>query len=169
MAGRRPKPTGIKELTGNPGHRPLNENEPKPQGQAICPKGLDAAGRHEWERVAQELERMNLLTSVDQAAPTAYCICWSNAMKAQADVQKYGATIFIEKKDRKGRWHVISAKRNPACTALRENLQLLRQYEVEFGMTPSSRSRVHAPSAVHVHEEKDVFAEIAEENRRGVN
>ena len=30
MAGRKPKPTAIKELEGNPGKRKLNNKEPKP-------------------------------------------------------------------------------------------------------------------------------------------
>jgi hypothetical protein len=30
MRGRKPKPTRIKALTGNPGKRPLNPHEPRP-------------------------------------------------------------------------------------------------------------------------------------------
>jgi len=30
MAGRKPKPTALKIIEGNPGKRPLNKNEPKP-------------------------------------------------------------------------------------------------------------------------------------------
>ncbi|MEQ8198694.1 MAG: phage terminase small subunit P27 family, partial [Clostridiaceae bacterium] len=32
--GRKPKPTAIKVLEGNPGKRPLNKNEPKPEKKA---------------------------------------------------------------------------------------------------------------------------------------
>ena len=39
--GRKPKPTAIKELEGNPGKRPLNANEPKPERKAPrCPGWL---------------------------------------------------------------------------------------------------------------------------------
>jgi hypothetical protein len=31
MRGRRPKPTRLKVLTGNPGKRPLNMDEPQPE------------------------------------------------------------------------------------------------------------------------------------------
>jgi hypothetical protein len=31
MRGRRPKPTRLKLLTGNPGKHPLNRSEPKPE------------------------------------------------------------------------------------------------------------------------------------------
>ena len=40
--GRKPKPTALKVLEGNPGKRPLNENEPKPERKAPeCPSWLE--------------------------------------------------------------------------------------------------------------------------------
>ena len=37
--GRKPKPTAVKQLEGNPGKRQLNANEPKPAARApSCPK-----------------------------------------------------------------------------------------------------------------------------------
>ena len=40
--GRKPTPTAIKELEGNPGKRPLNTKEPKPVKKApSCPKWLE--------------------------------------------------------------------------------------------------------------------------------
>ena len=41
MAGRKPKPTAIKKLEGNPGKRKLNKNEPVPaKGMPECPDWL---------------------------------------------------------------------------------------------------------------------------------
>ncbi|MDD6036563.1 MAG: response regulator [Lachnospiraceae bacterium] len=41
MAGRKPKPTAVKELEGNPGKRKLNKKEPKPEkGMPECPEWL---------------------------------------------------------------------------------------------------------------------------------
>ena len=41
MAGRKPKPTAMKELEGNPGKRKLNKKEPIPaKGMHICPEWL---------------------------------------------------------------------------------------------------------------------------------
>jgi len=40
MRGRRPKPSRIKALTGNPGKRPLNAQEPRPEpALPECPQG----------------------------------------------------------------------------------------------------------------------------------
>ena len=41
MAGRKPKPTALKKLEGNPGKRKLNTKEPVPgKGMPDCPKWL---------------------------------------------------------------------------------------------------------------------------------
>lgn len=40
--GRKPKPTALKKLEGNPGKRPLNELEPLPQVTMLrCPNWLE--------------------------------------------------------------------------------------------------------------------------------
>ena len=39
--GRKPKPTALKVLEGNPGKRPLNDHEPiPPKGELKCPSWL---------------------------------------------------------------------------------------------------------------------------------
>jgi hypothetical protein len=48
MVGRLPKPTALKVLSGNPGKRALNKNEPKPGGVPTCPSSLDATAKREW-------------------------------------------------------------------------------------------------------------------------
>src|ERR1035441_496155 len=146
MVGRRPKPTAIKEMMGNPGKRPLNSSEPKPSGHASCPKRLDKEAKKEWRRVCRQLETMGLLTSVDRNSLAAYCICWSHAVKAEEDVGKLGHTIVISRIDSKGVRHVVGVKKNPALSVVTDMLALMRQYAVEFGMTPSSRSRIEAPT-----------------------
>ena len=50
-AGRKPKPTAVKILEGNPGKRKLNEHEPQPQRKAPpCPKWLEPEAKKEWRR-----------------------------------------------------------------------------------------------------------------------
>ena len=45
--GRKPTPTAIKELEGNPGKRPLNAKEPKPVKKApSCPKWLEPEAKN---------------------------------------------------------------------------------------------------------------------------
>ena len=54
--GRKPKPTAIKVLEGNPGKRPLNKFEPAPEKKAPpCPEWLNGEAKAEWERLADKM------------------------------------------------------------------------------------------------------------------
>lgn len=67
--GRKPKPTAVKQLEGNPGKRQLNANEPKPAARApSCPKWLEDDAKKEWRRLAKQMEQLGILTEVDMAA-----------------------------------------------------------------------------------------------------
>ena len=74
--GPRPQPTAKKKLHGNPGRRPLPENEPEPRmedGIPGAPDHLDALGKKEWDRMAAELYPIGVMTVVDRTALEAYC------------------------------------------------------------------------------------------------
>src|SRR5262249_31386551 len=94
MRGRKPKPTALKLLTGNPGKRPLNPNEPQPAPELPdCPDHLDEVGKAEWARVAAELGQLGILTRVDRAALAAYCSSYSRWVKLESMVQKFGEVL----------------------------------------------------------------------------
>ena len=62
MAGRKPKPTAIKKLEGNPGKRKLNTKEPIPaKGMPDCPEWLLPEAKKEWERLADLMNQMGFL------------------------------------------------------------------------------------------------------------
>ena len=90
MPGPRPTPTYLKLLRGNPGRRPINKNEPKPEipaKQPAPPAWLSAYALEEWQRLAPELWRINLLTKVDVAVFAMYCEAyarWRTAEEALA-------------------------------------------------------------------------------------
>ena len=73
MAGRKMTPTALKVLKGNPGKRPLPENEPKPAGMAVMPEFLKGRPAGIWREYAPELTRLGLLTSVDGHMFAAWC------------------------------------------------------------------------------------------------
>ena len=62
--GRRPPPTYLRLLQGNPQRRPINTNEPQPEIPAEFPEPppqIDGYARDEWYRIGPELHRMRLL------------------------------------------------------------------------------------------------------------
>lgn len=133
MQGRKPKPTKLKILTGNPGKRELNAREPQPAGKADCPPWLDAVARAEWNRIAPELERLGLLTAVDQAALAAYCDAYSEMMEANAEIQASGRHYFNDKGE---------PKPHPAVARKRAAWAALRAFAAEFGFSPAARTRI---------------------------
>jgi P27 family predicted phage terminase small subunit len=149
MVGRKPKPTALKVLSGNPGKRPLNECEPKPSGVPDCPEHLDTVAKQEWDRVSAELISIGLLTSVDRAALAAYCAAYSRWVKAEQAIQKHGEVI----KTQSG-----NAIQNPYVGVANRALDLMHKFLSEFGMTPSSRSRLHVNAPTP--ESDDPYAEF---------
>src|ERR1700689_5052301 len=94
MRGRRPKPTRMKLLTGNPGKRPLNIHEPKPVPVVPdCPAELGPVARREWDRLAGELGKLKLLTALDRAALAAYCGAYALWAEATEAIQKFGTMV----------------------------------------------------------------------------
>ena len=72
--GRKPKPTALKELEGNPGKRSLNPSEPKPPQKApSCPAWLEKEAKREWRRLSKGMEQLGILTELDRAAFAGYC------------------------------------------------------------------------------------------------
>jgi len=151
MRGRRPKPTNLKKLTGNPGKRRLREDEPVATGTAECPEHLDAIARREWERVAPLLQEMGILASIDAAALAGYCANYSLWVNAQRESGK-----LVRKTER-------GMAVNPYVRIAQAAMDQMRKFMAEFGMTPSSRSRL--AGSVTRKKEENTFAEIAAEAR----
>jgi len=134
MNGRLPKPTNLKILEGNPGHRPLNKHEPKPASRAVCPSHLTALAKREWRRVSVELEQLGLLTGVDAAELAAYCCAYGRWIEAEREVKKHGLLVPSAVPG--------VLKSNPAIAVVNQCLTQIDKFSSQFGMTPASRSRI---------------------------
>ena len=134
MAGRKPTPTNLKLLKGNPGKRPINKNEPKPDPGIPAPP--DHLCRHalvEWGRITGELFRLGLLTDVDRAALAAYCQTYGRWIEAEDSIKTQGLTITTTNGNE---------IQNPLVGIANKSLELMHKFLTEFGMTPSSRTKV---------------------------
>jgi P27 family predicted phage terminase small subunit len=135
MRGRKPKPTLHKVLAGNPGHRPLNDREPIPPLEIPdCPEHLQGEARAEWFRICPTLRTMDLLTTADHALLEAYCVIYARWLEAEVMLKKYGTIV---KSPDKG-----FPMTSPYLHVAASSLEQLRKLAVEFGLTPSSRSRI---------------------------
>ena len=134
MVGRKPKPTNLKIVTGNPGKRPLNDREPKPKAAIPeSPSHLSRRAKAEWRRVSKELKTLGLLTRLDRAALAAYCEAWATWVEASEKVQETGRVIRAP-----SGYPVI----NPYVSIANKALNQMYRFMTEFGMTPASRSRL---------------------------
>lgn len=136
MQGRKPKPTAVKLLEGNPGKRALNRAEPKPR--VVLPPPPDHLGEEEkakWEVAVKELHPLGLITTIDQDALAMYCVIFVRWMKAEKMVREKGEII------KTAAGNIIQ---NPYLSIANRALEQLNKLGAEFGMTPSSRSRVKA-------------------------
>jgi P27 family predicted phage terminase small subunit len=135
MASPHPIPTKLKILNGNPGKQKLNDKEPQPQGDAVCPTNLCRAAKAEWRRITPELRRLGLLTSVDRTALVAYCENYARARDADRIINEQGLTFTTDK------GYIMQ---RPEIAISRACWEMVLKFCVQFGLTPASRSRIHA-------------------------
>jgi P27 family predicted phage terminase small subunit len=134
MAGRKPKSTAVKNLEGNPGKRKLNNKEPVPaRGMPDCPEWLLPEAKKEWQRLCDLMNQMGVLTEVDMAAFAAYCQSFARWKEAQEHIDSDGSTFETDKGYQ---------QQTPWVGIANTNQKLLQASE--FGLTPSSRSRIVA-------------------------
>lgn len=112
--GRKPKPTAMKELEGNPGKHPLNTSEPKPNKKApACPKWLEPEAKKEWRRLAKQMEAIGILTEVDMAAFAGYCQAYARWKEAEEFITQHGTIV----KTPSSRSRIIASDGGPADAA----------------------------------------------------
>jgi len=134
--GRKPKPTALKELEGNPGRRSLNKNEPKPDPKAPrCPSWLEDEAKKEWKRTGKILEQMGLLTEMDMAAFAGYCQAYARWKEAEEFITQHGTML---------RTPNGYLQQVPQVSIAQTNLKIMLKFCEQFGLTPSSRSRMVA-------------------------
>src|SRR5688572_2686915 len=134
MQGRKPKPTALKMLAGNPGKRALNHAEPKPR--LVLPKPPEHLSDDEklkWKIAVRELYPLGLITTIDKDALAMYCVIFVRWMKAEKIVREKGEII------KTAAGNIIQ---NPYLSIANRALDQLNKLGAEFGMTPSSRTRV---------------------------
>jgi len=136
--GRPPQPTALKILKGNPGRRPLNKHEPQPTGIPAQPAFLDDVAAAEWCRIVPLLTQCGMLGAIDVAGLTGYCQAWSRYIQAELDLRTSGTTYM------QGAIPCM----HPNVKRVHEALLDLKQFIVEFGLTPSSRSRIKVDQPV---------------------
>src|SRR4051812_23845499 len=91
MAGRRPKPAALKLITGNPGGRPIPEDEPVAvPGWPDRPPRLGKVALGEWDRLANLLEGEQRLGKADGPHLMGAAIAYEAALDFQRKARQRG-------------------------------------------------------------------------------
>lgn len=141
MRGRKPKPTELRVLEGNRGKVRINTIEPKFQSAATVPAPPDwigDGGKAEWNRLASELHGQSMLTQADLGPFTMLCYYWGQFVVAAKNLSLIG-----DPKEYKS-----------AVVEINSYMDRYLKLSVEFGFTPSSRTRIRGKDL----EGQDTFA-----------
>lgn len=140
MRGRKPQPTALRVLRGNPGRRAYNEAEPQhaPFDASDVPPELTAAGAAavaEWQRIAPGLAVRGHVTTVDRGVLVAYCVKYAQWVDIEAEARRHPLIV-------KGSANTPIA--NPAIGLANRTLDLVIRAAAELGITPTARARIVA-------------------------
>jgi P27 family predicted phage terminase small subunit len=135
VRGARPLPTKLKAVRGTLRKGRTNMHEPELSVEIPrCPAHLGAEAKREWKRVSRDLAGYGLLTRIDRAALALYCEAWGRWVDAEKALRTYGVMI----KSPSG-----FPMQSPYLAIANKAMEQMRAMLCEFGMSPSSRTRVH--------------------------
>jgi P27 family predicted phage terminase small subunit len=134
--GPRPTPSVIKMLHGNPGHRPLNKLEPRPQIKLPpMPKGMSTRAKALFKFYGRKLVDLRIVSVLDGhllAAFCSACALWEHCEKAIAE---QGTDVF----DRDG-----TKRRNPNLLTQKNATDTIDRLGSALGLSPSARAKLIA-------------------------
>ena len=135
MPGPSRKPTALRMIHGTRDKR-SNKNEPRPGGVAQMPDWISDVAQEEWIRLSADLFEIGLITKADEVEFAVYCQAYAELQEAEAALIKYGRTqVTKDGFERKSPWLSI---RDEAWKRLHQAAQ-------QFGLTPSSRTKIEVP------------------------
>lgn len=134
--GPKPKPKELKIASGTRADR-INPDAPLPlPGRPKCPPNIEAdpVALAEWHHMVELLEKMGVLSTTDAAALALYCSCYSRWNYAEDKIRTQGMTTTTAHG---------GTKVSPFVAISNAAIAQMQKLLVEFGCTPSSRSRVN--------------------------
>lgn len=128
----------LKVLRGTANVTRLPKEEPAPKTKIPKPPPhVQGEALAEWKRISRKLHKLKLLTTIDGTALAAYCIEYERWADANDKLRTHG-TVGKTKNGQFIQSPFLSIANRASCE--------MRKWLIEFGMTPSARSRVDVSS-----------------------
>lgn len=152
MKGRKALPTAIKEASGALKKDPQRRNQSEPHSEKGIPPipesiASDAVASNCWQSVCKTLNDMGILTIADASVMELYCVTYSQ-WRWLSEVVRDGNCMTLN-----ANGGVIT---KPEANQVHKYSATLLRLMAELGLTPSSRSRIHAEPK----EEDDPFTDF---------
>ena len=100
------------------------------------PDWLLPEARLKWEEVTHELHELGVIATIDATALSMFCQTWAHYRTLEDHVARYGPTYLIESDE--GNYTML----RPEIRQLDRMREFLLRACAEFGLTPSSRTRL---------------------------
>lgn len=141
MPGRRPKPSAMKQLEGNPGHKPIQSEVdfsaageiPKP------PAWLDKDAKKEYRRIVDALADLDLLKATDVSVLASYSQAYSRWVAAEKRIAKEGSVVKVVGSQGQEKWI-----KHPALLVSSESQKQMLRAGSLLGLNPVDRGRLNA-------------------------
>jgi P27 family predicted phage terminase small subunit len=134
MSGRKPLPTHLKLVKGTARPHRTNPNELKPPLVIPEPPAhLEEREKTKFTSMAEMLARHGVMTELDVGAIARYAVVWCRWLDAEVEIKKRGPVVKTTSDN------IIQ---NPFLAVANKCMLQMAQIESEFGLTPSSRSRI---------------------------
>lgn len=134
MRGRKPVPTDLRKLHGNPRQKPINKAEPKPVGALdSAPEWMSESQKAGW-RYALDHAPAGLLKRLDRGVLTVWVCAEDAHREASQRVTQYG---LVTKSPEKG-----VPIQNPFLAIMNRQAEIMLRSASELGFSPASRPRI---------------------------
>lgn len=150
LRGPAPKPTALRRFEGNPSRRPFPKHEPQYEpGVPTKPKRMSTPAKRIWDELVEEMAGAAVLRRVDRRA--LWHLCEDEAILAEIYFGLWRMAKTIREKARAegkelpaGELMALVSMTNGrlAMRAIRDLAGRVIIERREFGLTPSSRSRI---------------------------
>jgi P27 family predicted phage terminase small subunit len=141
-----PKPSALRVLSGNASKRSINKSEPKPPtGSVAPPSWLSGGSLDAWDQIAPIVEGMKVLTVADAHSLALGCDAYAEVVELRAYLRENGRVYESRhfQMDADGNtFERVIIRPRPEVSMMQDAWKRARAMFQEFGLTPSSRSRI---------------------------
>jgi len=136
MQGRKPVPTALKVIRGNPGKRPFTRNEPQPTGDLEEPPDYLTPSQQDIWREAVAVSPSGLLKKLDASIFETWVVAEDIYRTAALNIAKLGSALLVRSPSNG------MLVPSPVLAILNRQALIKLRCAAELGFSPTARARI---------------------------